>query len=163
MITTIQTRMLYATGQWIQYQFLYKHSIEEDLLVAIISTYRYDGDEFDESVKSEANILHQAIENKVFSHNEIIRILSTRSKKELSVTFNAFRNIYGTQLQSDNTTNKKIDVFVSSLMKIIILMILGIINPTDGLSNIGEDPHSNTGALRTAISCIKYPKDTFLR
>ncbi|OIV95076.1 hypothetical protein TanjilG_10896 [Lupinus angustifolius] len=73
------------------YPFLYKHSLDEDvtsqtkgdihkLLVAIISTYKYDGDEFDESVAhSEANILHQTIESKVFIHYKIIRILRTRS------------------------------------------------------------------------------------
>ncbi|KAK7246205.1 hypothetical protein RIF29_41065 [Crotalaria pallida] len=92
------------------YHLLYKHSLEEDvasktkgdirkLLVAIISTYRYDGDEFDESMaNSEANILRQAIESKAFNDDEIIRILSTRSKKQLCVTFNAFKNIYGTTI-----------------------------------------------------------------
>ncbi|CAL0300997.1 unnamed protein product [Lupinus luteus] len=127
------------------YQFLYKHSLDEDvasktnfdirkLLVAIISAYRYDGDEFDESVAhSEANILHHAIENKVFNHDEIIRILSTRSKKQLCVTFNAFRNIYGTTI-------------------------------TKGLlSNPIDDDDEYLGALRTTIRCIKYPQRYFAK
>ena len=69
------------------------------LLVAVISTYRYEGNELDESMAhSEANILHQVIEKKAFSDEEIIRILSTRSIKQLCVTFNAFRNTYGTTI-----------------------------------------------------------------
>ncbi|KAE9594866.1 hypothetical protein Lal_00013289 [Lupinus albus] len=128
------------------YQFLYKHSLDEDvafktngdirkLLVALISAYRYDGDEFDENVAhSEANILHQAIENKVFSHDEIIRILSTRSKKQLCVTFNAFRNIYGTTITKGLLSN-----------------------PND------DDDDEYLGALRTTIRCIKYPQRYFAK
>jgi len=69
------------------------------LLVAVVSTYRYEGEEFDESLANlEANILHQAIEKKVFCDDEIIRILSTRSKKQLFATFSTFRNTYGTTI-----------------------------------------------------------------
>ncbi|XP_057433326.1 annexin D8-like isoform X2 [Lotus japonicus] len=92
------------------YQLLYKHCLEEDvtsqtigdirkLLVAVISTYRYEGDEFDENVaNSEANMLHQLIEKKAFNDDEIIRIFSTRSKKQLCVTFNTLKNIHGTTI-----------------------------------------------------------------
>ncbi|TKY72434.1 Annexin D8 [Spatholobus suberectus] len=92
------------------YQFLYKHCLEEDvasktigdirrLLVAVLSIYRYDGDEFDESLAHlEANILHQVIEKKAFNDDEIIRILCTRSKKQLFATFSTFRNMYGTTI-----------------------------------------------------------------
>ncbi|CAJ1963062.1 unnamed protein product [Sphenostylis stenocarpa] len=92
------------------YQFLYKHCLEEDvasktngdvrrLLVAVVSTYRYEGDEFDESLAHlEANILHQLIENKAFNDDEIVRILCTRSKKQLFATFTTFRNTYGTTI-----------------------------------------------------------------
>lgn len=69
------------------------------LLVAVISTYRYEGDEFDENVaNSEANMLHQLIEKKAFNDDEIIRIFSTRSKKQLCVTFNTLKNIHGTTI-----------------------------------------------------------------
>jgi len=69
------------------------------LLVAVISTYKYDGDEFDENVAhSEATILHQLIEKKAFNDDEIVRILSTRSKKQLCVTFNIFKDLYGTTI-----------------------------------------------------------------
>ncbi|KAK7412852.1 hypothetical protein VNO78_04530 [Psophocarpus tetragonolobus] len=94
----------------LSYQLLYKHCLEEDvasktignirrLLVAVVSTYRYDGDEFDESLAHlEADILHQVIEKKAFNDDEIIRILCTRSKKQLCATFSTFRNMYGTAI-----------------------------------------------------------------
>ncbi|WJX23295.1 hypothetical protein P8452_12515 [Trifolium repens] len=92
------------------YQSLYKHCLEEDvasqtigdvrkLLVAVISTYKYDGEEFDENVAhSEANILHQLIEKKAFNDDEMIRILSTRSKKQLCATFNIIKDLFGTTI-----------------------------------------------------------------
>ncbi|BAT87725.1 hypothetical protein LR48_Vigan09g174900 [Vigna angularis] len=92
------------------YQLLYKHCLEEDvasktigdirrLLVAVVSTHRYEGEEYDESLAHlEANILHDAIEKKAFNDEEIIRILSTRSKKQLFATFSTFRNTYGTTI-----------------------------------------------------------------
>ncbi|XP_020230830.1 annexin D8 [Cajanus cajan] len=92
------------------YHFLYKHCLEEDLasktigdirrlLVAVVSTYRYDGDEFDENLAHlEANVLHELIEQKTFNDDEIFRILCTRSKKQLCATFSTFRNIYGTTI-----------------------------------------------------------------
>ncbi|XP_061370450.1 annexin D8 [Gastrolobium bilobum] len=108
------------------YQFLYKHCLEEDvasqtngdirkLLVAVISIYRYEGDEFDESMAhSEANILNQVIEKKAFNDDEIIRILSTRSKQQLRGTFNAFRNIYGSTITKGLFANP-IDEYIGAL------------------------------------------------
>jgi annexin A13 len=69
------------------------------LLVAVISTYKYDGEEFDENVAhSEANILHQLIEKKAYNDDEMIRILSTRSKKQLCATFNIIKDLFGTTI-----------------------------------------------------------------
>ncbi|EOY32842.1 hypothetical protein QUC31_019238 [Theobroma cacao] len=89
------------------YKFRYKRSLEEDLasytsgdirklLVAVTSAYRYDGDEFDETVAhSEASVLHKEIHEKAFNHEEMIRILSTRSKAQLNATFNLYKDIHG--------------------------------------------------------------------
>ncbi|KAG4946172.1 hypothetical protein AAZX31_15G129400 [Glycine max] len=112
------------------YQFQYKHCLEEDvasktigdirrLLVAVISTYRYDGDEFDENLAHlEANILHQVIENKAFNDDEIIRILCTRSKKQLCATFSTFRNVYGTTITKGLSTNPN-DEYMTALRTVI--------------------------------------------
>ncbi|XP_077240195.1 annexin-like protein RJ4 [Tasmannia lanceolata] len=92
------------------YHSSFKRSFEEDvashtkgdfrkLLVALVSSYRYDGEEVNAGLAlSEANILHEAIQEKAFSHEEIIRILSTRSKPQLNATFNRYRDEYGTSI-----------------------------------------------------------------
>lgn len=69
------------------------------LLVAVVSAYRYDEDEYDtEIAHSEAYILYQKIQEKAFNHEELIRILSTRSKAQLKATFNHYRDIHGTSI-----------------------------------------------------------------
>jgi len=89
------------------YQLRYKHSLEEDLaahttgdirklLVSLVTAYRYDGHEINAKLaNSEADILHDAIKEKAFNHEDIIRILSTRSKTQLMATFNKYRDDQG--------------------------------------------------------------------
>ncbi|KAK7303622.1 hypothetical protein RJT34_14532 [Clitoria ternatea] len=108
------------------YKSLYKHCLEEDvasktygdirrLLVGVISTYRYEGEEIDEGMAhSEANILHQIIEKRAFNDDEIIRILSTRSEKQLRATFSTFRNMYGTTITKGLLVNP-IDEYIALL------------------------------------------------
>ncbi|KAK1319875.1 hypothetical protein QJS10_CPB04g00377 [Acorus calamus] len=92
------------------YQARFKRSLEEDvasstsgdlrkLLVALVSSYRYDGQEINTKLaSSEAKILHDAIVNKTFSHDEIIRILGTRSKVQLNATFNCYKDEFSTSI-----------------------------------------------------------------
>ncbi|KAJ8769526.1 hypothetical protein K2173_005129 [Erythroxylum novogranatense] len=72
------------------YHARYKKSIEEyvahhttgdyrKLLVPLVSAFRYDGDEVNQTLaKSEAKIIHEKISEKAYNDEEIIRILSTR-------------------------------------------------------------------------------------
>ncbi|GMI80317.1 ANNEXIN 8, annexin 8 [Hibiscus trionum] len=92
------------------YQARYKRSLEEDvaahtkgdtrmLLVALVTAFRYDGEEINTRVaNSEAKILYEAVENKKFNHEEVIRILTTRSKMQLMATFNRYRDDHGTSI-----------------------------------------------------------------
>ncbi|XP_022764810.1 annexin-like protein RJ4 isoform X2 [Durio zibethinus] len=92
------------------YQARYKHSLEEDvaahtkgdirtLLVVLVSAFRYDGEEINTRVaNSEAKTLHDAIKDKAFNHEEVIRIMSTRSKMQLMATFNRYRDDQGTSI-----------------------------------------------------------------
>ena len=53
------------------------------LLLALVGIYRYDGQAINARLaNSEANVLHYAIENKFLNHDEISRIVSTRSKAQ---------------------------------------------------------------------------------
>ncbi|XP_020215168.1 annexin-like protein RJ4 [Cajanus cajan] len=89
------------------YHNRYNHSLEEDvavhttgllrqLLVGLVSSFRYRGDEINlRLAKSEANILQEAIKDKKGNREEIIRILSTRSKTQLVATFNSYKDERG--------------------------------------------------------------------
>ncbi|KAI5603908.1 hypothetical protein POPTR_001G277500v4 [Populus trichocarpa] len=89
------------------YRFRYRHSLEEDValhtkgdirkvLVALVSAYRYDGHEVDEDLAiSEAGLLHDDVYGKAFNHDELVRVLTTRSKAQLNATFNRYQDIHG--------------------------------------------------------------------
>ncbi|KAH7570561.1 hypothetical protein JRO89_XS05G0135700 [Xanthoceras sorbifolium] len=97
------------------YQARYKRSLEEDvaahttviilwyllsqLLVALVTAFRYVGDEINARLaKSEAGILHDAIKDNAVNHEEVIRIVSTRSKTQVMATFNCYRDDHGTSI-----------------------------------------------------------------
>ena len=69
------------------------------VLLAVVSAYRYDGYELEtQMADSEAGILHEEIQEKTFNHEDLIRILSTRSKAQLKGTFNRYRDIHHTSI-----------------------------------------------------------------
>ncbi|KAG5249963.1 hypothetical protein OIU76_003420 [Salix suchowensis] len=95
------------------YHARYRHSLEEDLaahttgdirkvLVGLVTAFRYEGDEINTRLaNSEADILHDAIKDKAFNHEEVIRILTTRSKAQLMATFNRYRDDHGSSITKD--------------------------------------------------------------
>ncbi|KAG0480424.1 hypothetical protein HPP92_011282 [Vanilla planifolia] len=108
------------------YQALFMHSLEEDLasktsgnlrqlLVGLVSTYRFDGKEVDTELASvEADALHDAIKNKASGYDEAIRILTTRSKAQLNATFNKYKDEHGTSISKDLATGLP-DPFFSAM------------------------------------------------
>jgi len=92
------------------YHARYMHSLEEDvaahttgdvrkLLVGLVTAFRYEGPEINNRLaKSEADILHDAMKDKALNHEEVIRILTTRSKAQLMATFNRYRDDHGISL-----------------------------------------------------------------
>lgn len=78
--------------------------IFEQLLVGLVSAYRYDGDWINgEMAKSEAKTLASAIKSagakKLVVNEEVIRILTTRSKKHLRETFKCYKEMYGKSIE----------------------------------------------------------------
>lgn len=64
-----------------------------------MSVFRYDGREINARLaKSEADTLQDAIKDKAVNHEEVIRILTTRSKAQLMATFNRYRDDSGTSI-----------------------------------------------------------------
>ncbi|XP_022136914.1 annexin D2-like [Momordica charantia] len=95
------------------YHARFKKSLEEDvayhtsgdirkLLVPLVSSLRYEGDEVNKTLaKSEAKVLHEKIAGKEYNHEELIRILTTRSKAQLLATVNLYNNEYGNPINKD--------------------------------------------------------------
>lgn len=72
-------------------------------LVALVSTYRYKGDEINARLaNSEADILHKAITDKAFDHEEVVRILTTRSKAQIIATLNNFKDDHNSSITKVN-------------------------------------------------------------
>jgi hypothetical protein len=68
-------------------------SPNSDMLVPLVSAYHYDGPEVNTSLAhSEAKILQDKIHDKAYGDEEIIRILTTRSKAQLLATFNSYND-----------------------------------------------------------------------
>ncbi|XP_068659872.1 annexin D4-like [Aristolochia californica] len=96
------------------YHSIFHHSLEEDvashllgnsrkLFVALVSSYRYEGPWVNpELAISEAKILGKAVKETGAIHNEdVVRILSTRSKKQLKLTFDQYNEIFGSTIDKD--------------------------------------------------------------
>ena len=84
----------------------------EQLLVGLVSSFRYGGDEINARLaKSEADILHEFVKEKKSNHEEVIRILSTRSKTQLVATFNRYRDEHGISISKvpNNNNNNNND------------------------------------------------------
>ncbi|KAL6502582.1 Annexin D7 [Orobanche hederae] len=91
----------------------YKKSLEEDiahhttgdfrkLLVPLVSAFRYEGDEVNMALaKSEAKLLHEKICDKAYADEEIIRMLTTRSKAQLNATLNQYNDHVGNAITKD--------------------------------------------------------------
>lgn len=48
--------------------------------------------------KSEAKILHEKISEKAYSCDDIIRILTTRSRAQINATLNQYKNEFGNDI-----------------------------------------------------------------
>lgn len=68
----------------------------EQLLVGLVTALRYEGDEINVKLaQAEANVLHEIVKEKKGNYEEVIRILTTRSKTQLVATFNRYRDEHG--------------------------------------------------------------------
>ncbi|KAI6689328.1 hypothetical protein NL676_026156 [Syzygium grande] len=108
------------------YHARYKKSLEEDvehyttgefseLLVSLVTSYRYDGDEVNMTLaKAEAKILHEKISERAYNDKDLIRMLATRSKAQIKATLDHYRNEFGNDINKDLKSDPK-DEFLSIL------------------------------------------------
>ncbi|KAK7373038.1 hypothetical protein VNO80_06433 [Phaseolus coccineus] len=101
------------------YHVLYKKSLEEDvahrttgdfrkLLVLLVSSYRYEGDEVDLNLaKTEAKLLHDKISKKAYDDDDFIKIFATRSRAQLNAAFNHYKDEFGKDINKDLKADPK--------------------------------------------------------
>lgn len=91
-----------------------------------MSAFRYNGDEINARLaKTEAEILHDAIKDKVLNHEEVIRILSTRSKAQLLATFNRYRDEHSTSITKVHRHSIMSKFFITRKFSIISIIFCG--------------------------------------
>ncbi|KAJ3679590.1 hypothetical protein LUZ60_017601 [Juncus effusus] len=112
------------------YHAQYKRSLEEDvaahttgdfrkLFVPLVSSFRYEGEEMNMSLaKSEAKMLHEKISDKKYTDEEVIRVLTTRSKPQIVATLNQYHNEFGNPINKDLKSDPK-DEFLAALRAVI--------------------------------------------
>lgn len=76
------------------------------LLVGLVSAYRYEGPRVDKEVaKAEAEALGAAVKRagngKLVENDEVVRILTTRSKPHLVQTFMYYKEMHGRHVEED--------------------------------------------------------------
>jgi annexin A7/11 len=118
------------------YQARFKKSLEEDvayhtsgdirkLLVPLVGILRYEGDEVNMTLaKSEAKLLHEKIAEKAYNHDDLIRIVTTRSKAQLNATLNHYNNEFGNVIDKDLETGSE-----DEYLKLLRAVIKGLTYP----------------------------------
>ncbi|XP_062093099.1 annexin-like protein RJ4 [Humulus lupulus] len=161
------------------YQSRYKRSLEEDLaahttgdlrklLVALVSAYRYNGEEVNARLAdAEADIVHKAIKDNCFNNDELIRILTTRSKPQLNATFNRYREDHKTSISKDLLGDSG-----NSFQKALHTTVRCITDPhkyyakvvRDGVKKMGTDEDSVTRVIVTrAEKDLKDIKEVYYK
>ncbi|XP_020585811.1 annexin D3-like [Phalaenopsis equestris] len=104
----------------IEFQFARQGQLKQFLL-SLVGSYRYEGDEVDEQlVKSEANSLFCGIREQQQPYNEVIRVLSLRSKAHLRATFQYYKQEYGISIGEDIECNISDDNKLTSTIRATI-------------------------------------------
>ncbi|KAF3448778.1 hypothetical protein FNV43_RR09491 [Rhamnella rubrinervis] len=163
------------------YQHRYKRSLEEDvashlsgdlrkLLVGLVSAYRYDGEEINTRIgNSEAEILHHAIKDKAFNSDEVIRILTTRSKPQLNAIFNRYREEHATSITKNLLGD---DAHPNDFQKALHTTVRSLTDPhkyfakvvRDGIKKLGTDEDSLTRVIVTrAEKDLRDIKDLYYK
>lgn len=101
----VRLNLFFLTMQ--AYVLVLKHSLccvfVLQLLVPLVSSYRYEGDEVNMTLaKQEAKLIHEKIKDKHYNDEDVIRILSTRSKAQINATFNRYQDEHGEEILKVN-------------------------------------------------------------
>ncbi|XP_047046101.1 annexin D4-like [Lolium rigidum] len=153
------------------YMALFHHSLEEDvaysakdkpycsLLVGLVSAYRYEGPKVSsDTAKAEAKALGAAVKSagaagtKLVENDEVVRILSTRSKPHLVETFKHYKELHGKHILEDLASEETLgetvqclatpEVYFSQVMEAAL---------RDGADSHGKEALSRVAVTRSDV------------
>lgn len=143
------------------YQARFKKSLEEDvayhtsgdirkLLVSLVGIVRYEGDEVNMTLaKSEAKLLHEKIAEKAYNHEDVIRIVTTRSKAQLNATLNHYTNEFGNEIDKDLETDSE-----DEYLKLLRAAIKGLAYPEKYFEELLRLAINKTGTDEGALTRV---------
>lgn len=159
--TRTSTQLLHARQA---YHARYKKSIEEDvahhttgdfrkLLVSLVSSYRYEGDEVNMTLATqEAKLIHEKIKDKHYSDEDVIRILSTRSKAQINATFNRYQDEHGEEILKSLEEGDEDDKFLGLLRSTIQCLTRPELYFVDVLRSAINKTGTDEGALTRIVT-----------
>ncbi|KAK6923952.1 Annexin repeat [Dillenia turbinata] len=75
---------------------------KKQLAYPLMTLYRYEGRQVDEMLaESEANLLHEKILEKAYTHPKVIEILTSGSRTQLRATLNHYESKFGNSINKD--------------------------------------------------------------
>uniref|UniRef100_A0ACD5TGR6 Uncharacterized protein n=1 Tax=Avena sativa TaxID=4498 RepID=A0ACD5TGR6_AVESA len=147
------------------YMALFHHSLEEDvayrardkpycsLLVGLVSAYRYEGPKVSgETAKAEAKALGAAVKSaagaKLVENEEVVRILTTRSKPHLVETFKHYKELHGRHILEDLASEETLGEAVQCLAapEVYFSQVM------DAALRDGADHHGKEALARVAVT-----------
>ncbi|KAJ1262677.1 hypothetical protein BS78_09G127800 [Paspalum vaginatum] len=159
------------------YHALFHRSLEEDvayrardkpycnLLVGLVSAYRYEGPRVNEEVaKAEAKALGAAAGKEKLAavqSEEVVRILSTRSKPHLVETFKHYKEMHGRRIEEDLGSQSQ-----SKEETLLVEAVLCLAAPAKYFSQVieaalrdGADHHGKEALTRVAVTRSDHGMD----
>ena len=138
------------------------------LLVGLVSAYRYEGPRVNEEVaKAEAKALGAAVKSadagggsgeKLVENDEVVRILTTRSKPHLVETFKYYKEMHGRHVEEDLSQ--------SSGEETLLETVLCLAAPAKYFSQVmegalrdGADHHAKEALTRVAVTRSDHDMD----
>ncbi|KAL8137341.1 hypothetical protein V2J09_003342 [Rumex salicifolius] len=98
--------------------------------------------------EDEADILHKALKDEHYNHDEILRIVATRSKAQLIATFFRYKDTYGDSITKDLMENR--DEYV-----VLLEIAIECINsPQNYLEGVLRDALLNRGTDKEALTRV---------
>lgn len=151
------------------YQLRYKHSLEEDvacntngdvrkLLLLLVSAYRYEATETDSRlVQSEAEILYKAIKDKEYNDEEVLRIVTTRSKAHLVAVVFRYEDAYGDSLSKH--LEEKCDEKYVALLNIAVSCLKSTKEYLEGVIRGAMEQHGTDEDTLSRVIVTRAEKD----